>query len=137
MHQSDYNDYKTMTLFNFYPKKNKLQYGLNSTKKEEQLNIKNINNKNIIHRNKQKIDKVRLSQTNFFSKDKNKLIASSSKLKFSQSKKNYMTIQSRIKLYKTTENFYKENRNKINKSNNNKNKVIFNILIMNLKENQI
>ena len=126
MHQSDYNDYKTMTLFNFYPKKNKLQYGLNSTQKEEQLNIKNINNKNIIHRNKQKIDKVRLSQTNFFSKDKNKLIASSSKLKFSQSKKNYMTIQSRIKLYKTTENFYKENRNKINKNNNNRNKVIFN-----------
>jgi len=33
-----------------------------------------------------------------------------------------MTIQSRIKLYKTTENFYKENRNKTNKNNNNKNK---------------
>mgnify|MGYP002624670620 CR=1 FL=1 len=128
MHQSDYNDYKTMTLFNFYPKKNKLQYGLNSTQKEEQLNIKNISNKNIIHRNKQKIDKVRLSQTNFYSKDKNKLIASSSKLKFSQSKKNYITVQSRIKLYKTTENFYKENKNKI-KINNNKNNnevIIFN-----------
>lgn len=68
MHQTDYSDYKTMTLFNFYPKKNKLQYGLNSTQKEEQLNIKNINNKNIIHRNKPKIDKVRLSQTNFFQK---------------------------------------------------------------------
>lgn len=122
MHQTDYSDYKTMTLFNFYPKKNKLQYGLNSTQKEEQLNIKNINNKNIIHRNKPKIDKVRLSQTNFFSKDKNKLVASSSKLKFSQSKKNYMTIQSRIKLYKTTENFYKENKNKNNKNNNNNNK---------------
>ena len=122
MHQTDYSDYKTMSLFNFYPKKNKLQYGLNSTQKEEQLNIKNINNKNIIHRNKPKIDKVRLSQTNFFSKDKNKLVASSSKLKFSQSKKNYMTIQSRIKLYKTTENFYKENKNKNNKNNNNNNK---------------
>lgn len=33
-----------------------------------------------------------------------------------------MTIQSRIKLYKTTENFYKENKNKNNKNNNNNNK---------------
>lgn len=40
MHQTDYSDYKTMTLFNFYPKKNKLQYGLNSTQKRRTIKYK-------------------------------------------------------------------------------------------------
>ena len=116
MHETDFNDYKTMTLFNFFPKNKRLKYGINSIQKEEQLNIKNLDNKNIIHRNIQKNEKAKLTKTIFFSKEKNKLVPSSSKLKFSQSKKSYMSIQSRIKLYKTTTNFFKEQKIKINKN---------------------
>ena len=130
MYETEYNNYyNTMNHFNFYSNKKKVKCGLTSFPKENHL-YKNNNNDNqyINKKQKIKINKTK-SKDKFFSTESTKLVPSSSRITINHSKNNYMTIQSGIKLFRTTTNFFtnrkiksKNNINDIkNKDNNCKN----------------
>ena len=99
MYETDYNIYKTMTLFNFFPKYKKFKYGLSSIQKENQSSNKNINI--IGRRTTTKEFKPKLSDKNFFSSEKIRI----------NNKNNYLTIQSSIKFYRTSTNFFRDKKN--------------------------
>ena len=118
MYETDYNDYKTMTLFNFFPKNKILKYEFTSNHKENYLNSKNNNDNDINdYTNKKKLKKDR-SQTNIKINKRNKLIPSTPRFPVNNNTNKYISPQSRINLYKTSTNFFKDKKIKINKNKN-------------------
>ena len=111
MYETDYNNFKAMTLFNFFPKFKKFKYGLFSVQKENQSSNKKIND--IGRRTTTKKFKSILSHKNFFSSEKLRIMQSSSRFT-KNNKDNYLTIQSDIQFYRTSTNFCKTNKGQIN-----------------------
>ena len=114
MYEIDYKDYQTMTLFNFFPKEKAFKYRLNSIQKENNSN--NKNSKDTTQKIKSKKIKIKLSQTNYISGEKFIKNPGTSRITKNNNKNKYFTIQSRLNLYKTSTNFFKDKKFKLKKS---------------------
>ena len=102
----EHNDYQTMTLFNFFPKQTASKYKLNNMKKENKFNDKH--NNNITQKIKSKDYNIKLSKTKHFSCENIKKEAITSRITQNINKNNYIAIHSRLNLYKTSTNFFKD-----------------------------
>ena len=114
MYETDYNNYQTMTLFNFFPKEKAFKYRLNSIQKENNSNNKNSND--ITQKIKSKMTKIKLSQINYISSQKFIKNPGTSRISKNNNKNKYDTIQSRLNLYKTSTNFFKDKKFKLKKN---------------------
>ena len=118
MHETDYNYYKTMTLFNLFPKSSKFKYEYTSNNKEKNDNYCNIKENTDINDNiyKRKMYKNN-SKTYFTNNEKKNLIYSSSRVPL-YNLKNYVPAHSGNKLHKTSSNYFCNQKIRINKNKN-------------------
>ena len=119
--------YKTMNYLNCFQNNKKVKNGLISVQKIHKSNMNNnYNNDNQNNNTKSKINnnKIKTSKANYFSSEKKKLATSRiTQNRNPKNNNNYMTIPTRIKLFRTTTNFYKnknikKNKNDIKNKNN-------------------
>ena len=109
--------YQTMNFLNCFPNNKKGKYGLNSIQKDHQLNMNSNNNANQNNNKKSTIKNNKTSKAHYFSSEKKKKLPS--RIAPNQNpNNNNMTIPARIKLFRTTTNFYKNNNIKIKKNIN-------------------
>ena len=115
MYETASHKFTSDTLLNFFQRNKRFKYGMASIQKENLIpESSNYNNNERSIRNKNK----REIQAYYRSKNRTKLIPTTSRISVNGNR-NYMTIQSRLKVYKTSSNFFKSNKFRIKNSVNN------------------